>query len=88
MSKHIDTSYEIFGTFAKKDLQLHRPFKKPEIVQRVRKEVEEYTESIVITKEVVREARKRTQQVAEERPVKVEPTGLEASTPSQDRLEA
>lgn len=81
LSKPVNPSKGRFGTFVEKDLQLHSQFKKLEIVKKVIKQIEEYVESIRITKEPDWEARKRAQEF--EKPVKVESTGLEASAPNR-----
>lgn len=59
LSKPVDTFGERFETYAEKSLKFHSQFKKLEIVRKVRKEVEAYAKRIGITKEVVREVRKR-----------------------------
>lgn len=66
LNNSMDAFEERFGTYAEKRLKLHSQFKKLKLVRKARKEVKAYVESIGITKEAIREARKRNRLLVEE----------------------
>lgn len=78
LSKPLDLFEERFGTYVEKNMQVHEQLKKPMIVHKVRKEVEVFAESMGISKEVVREARRKREKGKEL--AKIESASLETSS--------
>jgi hypothetical protein len=56
--------------------QLHFEFNLPKVEQKVRKQVKDFSKKIVISKETVREVRRKNQEVTIEKSIKLEPTSL------------
>lgn len=69
LSNPLDSTEGRFGTYEEKDMQVHEQLKKPMLVQRVRKEVEAFADSMDIS---AKARRKREQDEDEKEPTRTE----------------